>query len=399
MSQVSSVGSETADEGYGLSGIPPNKISTSGCVTRFDTVDLHYAWVIEDFSAQMDLHSIGEHLTSKNFGDNDHEFVLKLFPAGKDEDCTGYISLYLQIIRCPNPKIQLRIRFSVETPDGPRECSLNKSVLSINRGGIITASKFFHSDIVKNRFLRRGLRDALTVSADITVFLDSKTTTEAPFRDYDEDEFVMSNCYDLPVSECNATVPSSEVLREMLKSGRFSDFIIDVDNFEFPLHRCVLAATSQYFSAMLKDQTLETSNGRVELKDISADVFAIIVDYIYEVKRPQSEDITMELIKAVDMLMMDGMKAHCCAVLMRDITVENFALRLQIAEFLNDDRLFKRLVAFLATNRREVFAHEDWVSLRNVHPKMVCRVMEAAWAYAEGQFPYIKFIKRRRFCL
>ncbi|KAK6022934.1 hypothetical protein OSTOST_11349, partial [Ostertagia ostertagi] len=199
------------------SGGPPSKIAASGCVTRFDTVDLHYAWVIEDFSAQMDLHSIGEHLTSKNFGDNDHEFVLKLFPAGKDEDCTGYISLYLQIIRCPNPKIQLRIRFSVETPEGPRECSLNKSVLSINRGGIITArcpnpkiqlrirfsvetpegprecslnksvlsinrggiitaSKFFHSDIVKNRFLRRGLRDALTVSADITVFLDSKTT-------------------------------------------------------------------------------------------------------------------------------------------------------------------------------------------------------------------------------
>lgn len=94
--------------------------------------------------------------------------------------------------------MQLRIRFSVETQDGPRECSLNKSVLSINRGGIITASKFFHSDIVKvdmlfhyyyfpkimlphhylvfkNRFLRRGSRDALTVSADITVFLEAKT--------------------------------------------------------------------------------------------------------------------------------------------------------------------------------------------------------------------------------
>ncbi|KAK5979832.1 hypothetical protein GCK32_000729 [Trichostrongylus colubriformis] len=386
MSQASSVDFEPADECSVHDGAPPFK--TSGCVTRFDTVDLRYAWVIEDFSAQMDLHSIGEHLTSKNFGDNDHEFVLKLFPAGKDEDCTGYISLYLQIMKCPNPKIQLRIRFSVETPEGSREYFPKNSVLSINRYGTITASKFFHSDIVKNRFLRRGLRDALTVSADITVFLDSKTISEVPFRDLEDDEVFIESCFDLPdsnVYECGAETPKS-------------DFIVDVEDRQFHLHRCVLATTSQYFSAMLKEQTLEGSNGRVELKDVGANVFEIIVNYIYEVKRPQSDEITVELIKAVDMLMMDGLKAHCCAVLMRDITVDNFTLRLEIADFLNADRLFKRLAVFLASNRREVFARADWVELRNLHPKMVCRVMEYAWSYAENYFPYAKFVKRRRLC-
>ncbi|EYC44256.1 hypothetical protein Y032_0467g1997 [Ancylostoma ceylanicum] len=56
-------------------------------------------------------------------------------------------------------------------------------------------------------------------------------------------------------------------------------------------------------------------------------------------------------------LMMDGLKAHCCNVLMRGLTVANFALRLQISDFLDDDRLFRRLVAFLATNRKDIFAH------------------------------------------
>lgn len=40
---------------------------------------------------------------------------------------------------------------------------------------------------------------------------------------------------------------------------------------------------------------------QVELKDISADVFEIIVRYTYDVKGPQSDEITMDLIKAVDM--------------------------------------------------------------------------------------------------
>ncbi|RCN44844.1 BTB/POZ domain protein [Ancylostoma caninum] len=346
----------------------------------------------------MELHAVGECITSQPFGSNDHEFVLKLFPAGKDDDCGGYISLYLQIMKCPNQKVQLRIRFSVDTPEGTRECSLNKSVLSINRGGIITASKFFHSDIVKNRFLRRGAREALNVNADITVFLESKTTVAQDIgnKDWEDEEMLLSSSYDLPV-ECAASSQTSDVLPAMLASGRFSDFVVVVEGREFNLHRCVLAATSQYFSAMLKAQTLEASEGRVELKDISADVFEIIVRYTYDVKGPQTDEITMDLIKAVDMLMMDGLKAHCCNVLVRGLTVANFALRLQISDFLDDDRLYRRLVTFLASNRKDILTHPDWIELKNVHPKLTTRVLESAWSYAETFFPLMRPQKRRRF--
>lgn len=401
MSQGSSCSHIDSDQNEELTGSQHGKVTTAGCVTRFETVDLRYSWVIEDFSAQMDLNNVGDHLTSMPFGNSDHEFVLKLFPAGKDDDCGGYISLFLQIIKCPNPKMQLRIRFSVETQDGPRECSLNKSVLSINRGGIITASKFFHSDIVKNRFLRRGSRDALTVSADITVFLEAKTIPEVPVKDWEDDDIASLSSFDLPVakpSDCGATNSNSDILREMLTSGRFADFVVVVGGREYKLHRCVLAATSQYFSAMLKDQTLEASEGRVELKDMDADVFDIMVRYTYDVKGPQSDEITMDLIKAVDMLMMDGLKAHCCTLLLRDITAENFTLRLQIADFLNNERLFKRLVAFLASNRKDVFAQTDWSELVNTQPKVACKVMEAAWVYADSMLPYMRSKKRRRFC-
>ncbi|ETN77962.1 BTB/POZ domain protein [Necator americanus] len=402
MSQSSSVVSADEFEQHQEDLMPstcgPSKVTTCGCVTRFDTADFRYTWVIEDFSALMELHAIGEYITSKSFGDNNHEFVLKLFPAGKDDDCGGYISLYLQIINCPNQKVQLRIRFSVDTPEGIRECSLNKSVLSINRGGIITASKFFHSDIVKSRFLRRGPREALNVNADITVFLESKTTSTQDLinRDWDDEEMVLSSSYDLPV-ECAATSQISDVLPAMLSSGRFADFVVVVEGREFNLHRSVLAATSQYFNAMLKAQTLEASEGRVELKDVSADVFETIVRYTYDVKRPQADEITMDLIKAVDMLMMDSLKTHCCAALLRDVNISNFAFRLQVSDFLNDDRLFRRLVSFLASNRKSVVTHPDWIELKNVHPKLTTRVLEAAWTYAETLLPYIRPPKRRRF--
>ncbi|KHJ96498.1 BTB/POZ domain protein [Oesophagostomum dentatum] len=164
----------------------------------------------------------------------------------------------------------------------------------------------------------------------------------------------------------------------MLTSQRFADFVVVVEGREFNLHRCVLVAASQYFSAMLKDQTKEAAQGRVELKGISADVFDIIVRYTLR-------------------LMIDGLKSHCCAVLMRGVTVSNFALRLQISDFLDDDKLFRRLVAFLASNRKDVFANADWAELKDVHPKLATRVLEASWTYADTLLPFVKPQKRRRF--
>lgn len=44
------------------------------------------------------------------------------------------------------------MNFYIDTTDGPRGCALNKNVVTINRGGIVTASKFFSTDTLKVHF-------------------------------------------------------------------------------------------------------------------------------------------------------------------------------------------------------------------------------------------------------
>ncbi|CAJ0964127.1 unnamed protein product, partial [Mesorhabditis belari] len=386
--------------------------------TRMEQIHFINKWSIEQFSVQQELCPPGESVEGSCFGSGPYKFQLRLYPSGKDEDCSGYISLYLLIKDCPSSRLSFRVNFSLDTLDGPRNCALNKNVVTINRGGIVTASKFFSLDSLKSRGNRLLPDDTLTVSVELVVFGElHNDKSEIELSDVDEEPaeatgrqkqsltnasfFLMDRKRKSALSDGmqqGIAVPEDEYdggFSSLLDSGELTDFSIICGNNEIKTHRAVLFARSGYFQGVFRSQySTENQASKVELKDIDPDVLTAVVNYMYTLNCPQISSMSSRIARAADRFIMPGLKSRCEAFLLNDVSAHNVSERLKTAYELQMNKLKRKTVGYFARNREEVVKTEEWKDLRRLDPELSGQIVEDAWKLAENnKYPSVK---RRR---
>uniref|UniRef100_A0A1I7U3H6 BTB domain-containing protein n=2 Tax=Caenorhabditis tropicalis TaxID=1561998 RepID=A0A1I7U3H6_9PELO len=363
----------------------------SSCSTRMHQRSFANYWSVENFSVQLELHSPGEFMLAPKFGDAEYEFVMKLFPNGKDEETSGYLSLFLLINKCPNPRLRFRVSFTVETRDGPRSCHLNKNLVTINRSGIVTASKFFSLDILRTATDIYTPNDILTIGCELTIFGEALTWSTNLFNPYSRGLNTSSSSR----SESSNTLDkqsfiniSEEVqqdgLNELLDTGDFSDFtVVSSCGREFPTHMCVLSSRSDYFKALLRNQsTTEFASKRVKFEDISAETLEVLLRHIYNTTSEhmslEENQLTPELISAVDRLIINTMRPEIARNLSLNVTPENVVVRISMAAELRLEDTYQSLLEFFASHKKEAMNTTMWNDMRIEKPSMAIKILEDA---------------------
>ncbi|EFO25382.1 BTB/POZ domain-containing protein [Loa loa] len=380
-SQLSS-GTSGSGSNSGLCRHLDGAVYISACATKMDTIVFMHKWSVAQFSAQQELSSPGDFIESNMFGsiDNDYRFRLKLFPCGKDEECRGYLSLFLQIFKCPSAKLRFRVNFYIEAADGPRGCALNKNVVTINRGGIVTASKFFSTETLKSRVTKFLPDDVLTVGVELTVYGDYSCTDIEP----DLDVFCGNSNSSTPgialgIGDEVRTRPEPHFmgrdLGQLLDSGDFSDFTLHVGRRSFKCHKAILSARSPFFQAMFRDQSNQESlSGEVNLEDVTPETMACVLEYIYKDNCSESSKRTLEILAAADRFCLDRLKSLCQEALIRDLSPNNFCERLRAADMYNASVLKWKILNLLQKHRNYIVDNEDWVTLENECPYLAATV-------------------------
>lgn len=131
---------------------------------------------------------------------------------------------------------------------------------------------------------------------------------------------------------------SSRVVKSImdlcLEDGLFADVTITVESREFQLHRLVLSAQSSFFRSMFTSNLKETFDRHIELKDVSAPVFQLLVDYIYHgTIKLQVEDL-QDTYEMADMYQLTALFEECSRFLSRTVDVKN-CLQVSQKELLN----------------------------------------------------------------
>ena len=112
-------------------------------------------------------------------------------------------------------------------------------------------------------------------------------------------------------------------LQELYEERRHCDIDIKIQNETFSCHKVVLSAASKYFDAMFSSGLQESKSKFIQLNDISSEMFADILAFLYCGKDVIYDENVEDLLKASSLLQMACLQEQCESFLIDQICSEN----------------------------------------------------------------------------
>lgn len=116
--------------------------------------------------------------------------------------------------------------------------------------------------------------------------------------------------------ECTVTDPSRQGLLDALNTQRTEESLCDVvlvaDEQKFPVHRCILAATSPYFRSMFEARRFTESDSKeIELYSVGKGALHEILNMIYTGKLYLDINNVHDILGAADHMLLNDAKDFC----------------------------------------------------------------------------------------
>lgn len=335
----------------------PNGIGNSWSITDINSYKTQHLWIIGNYSYH---DARGEVLKSPTFTSN----------FDGSTKCSWYIQLKLSYIRDYVKYTSLHLGLDASSLCTKVFAKFQFSIIN-NKKAIAHSyehplsefhvapsgnSKYIHgNDMFISRFDlfhqkdRLLPNDKLAISCRITYYSQFGFTNT----------FHPSNPNSLRPSIVNNRL--SEDLGSLLKNGKFADATILINDTEFPVHKAVLVSRSSVFAAMFERSGMqESQNNRINITDIQANIMEEMLRYMYTGKVLNLNELAGDLFEAADKYDLRELNEMCEDVLIDNLSVDNAAKTLLLADLHCTDNLKSIAIKFIVANGSEVMATESW---------------------------------------
>ncbi|KAG8140125.1 hypothetical protein E2320_002846, partial [Naja naja] len=138
--------------------------------------------------------------------------------------------------------------------------------------------------------------------------------------------------------------------------------------------------------AMFEHEMEESKKNRVEINDVEPEVFKEMMCFIYTGKAPNLDKMADDLLAAADKYALERLKVMCEDALCSNLSVENAAEILILADLHSADQLKTQAVDFINYHASDVMETAGWKSMVVSHPHLVA---EAYRSLASAQCPFL----------
>ncbi|XP_060249297.1 speckle-type POZ protein-like [Meriones unguiculatus] len=339
--------------------------------TQITIKTFSYKWSISKF--HFSLEGLSEAISSPVFSSEDNDqtkWCLKLHQNGFDEESRDYLSVFLELLSCPKIPIWAKFQFWILDANGEKRNNVESqgvnSFLPYQHRGF---KQFIHRDFLLSQAQwllpdgRLSLFCKVSMSQDV-LSLSRQTST-------------------IKVPSCNLT----DEVGELWENSLFTDCCLLVSGQEFRAHKAILAARSPVFRAMFQHDMEERRKNRVEIKDLEPQVFKEMMGFIYTGKAPNLHTMATDVLAAADRYGLEGLKVMCEDALCRDLSVENAAHTLILADLHSAEQLKMQALDFITVHASEISETSGWKVMVNFHPHLLD---EAFHALASAQSPFLE---------
>lgn len=152
-------------------------------------------------------------------------------------------------------------------------------------------------------------------------------------------------------------------LAAMLKTQQHTDIIINVGEKSFPCHKVILSAISPFFEAMFSHDVRETRDGVVNLRDLDAETFEDMLQFLYCGQDVVNVTNAEKLFHAASLLQIECLQERCEDFLITGVTSENCVGIWRIARSHNCSNLKQKSWEAMVDNFQYVVHSDDFLDM------------------------------------
>ncbi|XP_033644586.1 ankyrin repeat and BTB/POZ domain-containing protein 1-like [Asterias rubens] len=146
----------------------------------------------------------------------------------------------------------------------------------------------------------------------------------------------------------------------------FADVCFSVMDQLFFCHKVFFCGRSEYFRALLSDHFSEIAQDNhyslptITLHDISPQIFAKVVYYMYTEKVQLTEDTSYDVLCIADLYLLPGLKLVCANEIYRHLTADNVVSVLRVSRMFNLTKLEDQCTEYIAKNLDKIIESEEF---------------------------------------
>lgn len=321
---------------------------------------------------------VGKYIASETFSVGGYQWAVYFYPDGKNqEDQSLYVSVFIALAS-EGTDVRALFELTLLDQSGKGKHKVHSHFDRALESGPYTL-KYRGSMWGYKRFFRRaGLEtsdylknDSLSISCTVGVVVSS---TQGP------------RSYSIPVPESNI----GEQFGALLDDGENTDITFTVGSETFQAHKLILAARSPVFKAQLFGPLADHTKDSLDIKDIEAPVFKALLYFIYRDSLPDTIEMTsasspssckvdtmmaQHLLAAADCYGLDRLRFVCESRLCKEVSVENVATTLALAEQHHAVQLKTVCLKFAASNLAAVLLSDGFEYLQESCPSLQSEIL------------------------